>query len=257
MCRHLVSIVAVVLFLGWSSASFAQDSYTLHKRSGRVKSGAKANWSAWYVLAADRPKEGFVLSQTQFRLEGDRQCGAWAECERIQEGPTGSQWRFKLQGHSEDFPGDGVRESEGVLTATYERKPLPDRFTVTKQSDAMWSGRGDTFSCLPNHLKDVAGPSACAIAADAPRSGYRITSVKFRLDGDRQCSGSDAQPNGSGNWARCKQVKRSDAEAIWQFDMQGHSESSEVVSTPNGGFSVQKKAAQSWGILEVTYVRVS
>jgi hypothetical protein len=59
-----------------------------------------------------------------------------------------------------------------------------------------------------------------------PQPGWRIVTAAFSTFGDRPCSGSDSMPNGSGNYAECRQVALDRAAGIvtWAFRSQGWSE---------------------------------
>jgi len=67
-----------------------------------------------------------TIAETTFRLEGDRVCGNWSQCDRVEN----FCWRFRLQGHNE-LPDGGVRFSEGVMTVVYKpievQPPQPDQ----------------------------------------------------------------------------------------------------------------------------------
>lgn len=97
-----------------------EQSQTIEKRSGRQNSGWGADWSSLYTLCAEAP-DGFRIRSHAFRLEGDRSCGAWAECRPLEQADSRVCWGFRLQGHSEGVVfGQAVRASEGVLTVTVE-----------------------------------------------------------------------------------------------------------------------------------------
>ncbi len=93
-----------------SSESSTQDFIV---SSGPKPSGAMKNFSDWYELCADAPP-GFRILKSDFRLVGDRTCGAWAECTQSLTSDQRTCWRFRLQGHDE-APPPGIRETEGVL----------------------------------------------------------------------------------------------------------------------------------------------
>jgi hypothetical protein len=58
-----------------------------------------------------------VVENARFTLAGDRNCGAWSECQQTTFAPSNVCWRFRLQGHNEFPPRDSA--AQGVLTVTY------------------------------------------------------------------------------------------------------------------------------------------
>jgi hypothetical protein len=89
-----------------------------------VNSGAKASgegkgWSEWYQLCGVVPP-GYTLASGEFRLVGDRSCGAWAECEETQKTNDQVCYRFRMQGHDERFA-PRVASSEGILRIIAKR----------------------------------------------------------------------------------------------------------------------------------------
>ena len=93
-------------------------------------SGEGKSFSGWYILTAGPSLEGYRIAYVQFRLGGDRRCGAFAECEQLSQ----NTWRFRMQGHDErarwvldSIDSDGIhfrREeakatSVGILTIAY------------------------------------------------------------------------------------------------------------------------------------------
>lgn len=96
---------------------------TIQKRSGPQNSGEWDGWSPWYRLCSDELPPGYRIESHEFHLEGDRQCGAWAECGQTESGTDRVCYEFRMQGHNENRallgignPNSGVRQSEGVLT---------------------------------------------------------------------------------------------------------------------------------------------
>jgi len=90
-------------------------------RSGPRASGMGRNFSDWYTLCSPTLPPGSEIIKTSYRLEGDRQCGAWSECRLGETSPTRVCLEFRLQGHDEVVP-PRTFESEGYLTVAY-RKP--------------------------------------------------------------------------------------------------------------------------------------
>lgn len=93
----------------------------IEKRSGMKDSGKWDAYSEWYEVCSDPIPAGYKIDHYKFHLEGDRQCGAWANCRLKSEAPDRVCWEFQLQGHNEGGPfhignpNDGIRRSEGVL----------------------------------------------------------------------------------------------------------------------------------------------
>jgi hypothetical protein len=99
----------------------SQVPYTEIFRSGPRASGPRADFSGWYELAAAPPKPGFVIdpNQSSFELVGDRKCNAWSECVLSDKSDSSLVWRFRMQGHNENFSNSGIAYSEGILKVTY------------------------------------------------------------------------------------------------------------------------------------------
>ncbi len=97
----------------------------VEKRSGNRDSGNFANWSNWYELCSDPLPDGAKITRYAFHLEGDRQCGAWAECRPKKITDDQICWEFRMQGHNEGGifhignPNEGIKQSEGVLQLWY------------------------------------------------------------------------------------------------------------------------------------------
>jgi hypothetical protein len=83
-------------------------------------SGNGHDWGAWYTLCTDDKPAGWTIaSVVSFHLEGDRQCGAHANCEPWGvDSPTKVCRRFQMQGHDEAKP--GVRDTDGVLIVVWQ-----------------------------------------------------------------------------------------------------------------------------------------
>jgi hypothetical protein len=232
------------------------------KTSGEQWSGEGKDWSPWYTLGTDPPPPGYYLAAADFRLAGDRACGAWAECRKIADSPYYAAWEFRMQGHDEnkqltrfvvsfnfgenfklgdsttwplpkiDVTLSGTKAtSTGVIAAVYKPEPpptLPQTITWTKTREE-WSGHGDAWSSWYTITSEPAPPR------------YALTGVEFHLTGDRSC----------GAWAECKETTRDAKTVTWAFRMQGHSESLELVDGVLRG-----KAATSTGSLATTYTLV-
>ena len=89
--------------------------------SGWVSSGAGANFSDWYRVCSKPAPDGFRVASSTFRLEGDRLCNAFSECQEDPRTDKQVCWRFRLQGHSESiFQNQGRAMSRGILQTTLE-----------------------------------------------------------------------------------------------------------------------------------------
>jgi hypothetical protein len=88
--------------------------------SGPKASGLGANYSEWYELCSEPPPAGYTIRTVQFVLEGDRSCGAWAECQETKRTSNSVCWKFRLQGHSEWFP-PRPAFTQGILRVTFGR----------------------------------------------------------------------------------------------------------------------------------------
>lgn len=244
-----VWLLASVCFAASVAAVSSQERVSV-KTSGEQWSGEGKDFSDWYYLSAEPPPNGYYLAAAEFRLVGDRACGAWAECTEIAPSRYSSTWRFRMQGHDEsreltrffvsfDFakdlklnnPGSWPRvevtlsgkkaTSTGVLKVTYKPEPpadLPATIVWTKTLER-WSGTGRDFSGWYSLSSEPAPPH------------YALVADTFRLEGDRSC----------GAWAECQRVHVDKSKATWQFRMQGHDE------------TFPAKAAASMGILQTTY----
>jgi hypothetical protein len=218
-------IIIFVLFAG--ALGSAQDTYTMVKKTDSKPSGSGAGWSPWYSITSDPPKPGFIVATSSFALEGDRRCGAWAECSQTFKGPASVVWQFRLQGHNEGPP--SVRNSVGVLTVTYQKAPLPPTYTTVKRTASMPSGDGAAWS--PRYQ----------ISSDPPQAGYIVADSTFLLEGDRKC----------GSWAECYQIQKDPLAATWEFRLQGHNEGSPGVRNSTGVLTVTYQK----GALPVTFKR--
>lgn len=99
--------------------------------SGPRNSGWGADWSSRYDVCGEA-EVGYRIRSHTFRLQGDRSCGAWAECMPLEQSDTRVCWGFRLQGHSESQSfGGAVRASEGILTLTLERALPAERPLLT------------------------------------------------------------------------------------------------------------------------------
>jgi carboxypeptidase family protein len=94
-------------------------------RSDSVLSGVGRNWSGWYRLCSDQVGDNEeIVEPIEFRLEGDRTCGSWAECREAVRQPRQVCWEFRMQGH-EDQPYPGQQSSRGVLQYSVARSANP------------------------------------------------------------------------------------------------------------------------------------
>jgi LysM repeat protein len=111
-------------------------------------SGHGGDYSQWYDISSEPTPPRYSLTGVDFHLEGDRQCGSWAECHETRRDASGVTWAFRMQGHSEqtEFVDGAIRgkaaASTGVLTTTYTltnppppapvAPTLPTTYTVVK-----------------------------------------------------------------------------------------------------------------------------
>jgi hypothetical protein len=97
------------------------DTVTETYRSGPRESGVGKDFSDWYTLCTPPtlPADALIIN-VSYRLEGDRQCGAWSECRLGETTPARTCFEFRLQGHDEVLP-PRTFQSEGFLTITYKR----------------------------------------------------------------------------------------------------------------------------------------
>jgi len=102
---------------------------TVEKSSGNKPSGRGQDFSGVYSFCADAPTSGnYIHVSNRFWLTGDRECGAWSNCDRTVD-PAGKQvcMQFTLQGHNEclgPFANcAATRDSEGHIQATFGLVP--------------------------------------------------------------------------------------------------------------------------------------
>lgn len=114
---------SIALILGGALLR-AQAAIALEKWSPEYWSGEGQNFSQWYEIQSDPAPEGYVLASAAFWLKGDRPChgtesspvsktgpsanrptgaGSWAECYEARRDENTVTWRFRMQGHDEDF----------------------------------------------------------------------------------------------------------------------------------------------------------
>jgi hypothetical protein len=86
-------------------------------------SGNGSSWGPFATICSDDKPHGWTIKNVEFHLEGDRQCGAWAECiNNPPSTPIKACRQFRMQGHDEAKP--GMRDSAGVLTVIWEHTEL-------------------------------------------------------------------------------------------------------------------------------------
>lgn len=84
-------------------------------------SGAGSRWSNWYQLCTPPVEANEEIVSYNYRLEGDRQCGSWAECRQDSWSPKRVCVGFRMQGHSESVfmtpwkSDDGARTSRAII----------------------------------------------------------------------------------------------------------------------------------------------
>jgi hypothetical protein len=93
-------------------------------RSDVTASGSCKDQGAWASVCTPVKPDGWTISYQAFELEGDRRCGAWANC-----GPkdpitaTRACYQFQTQGHDEECGhsgNTGIHYSTGVLTVLWK-----------------------------------------------------------------------------------------------------------------------------------------
>lgn len=119
--KFLLPLAAVTLLATGADAQTGQ--YVA--RSEMKNSGEMANFSDWYVFCTPDVQAGYSVSLVEYHLEGDRQCGAWADCQVTTNANDKICVSFRLQGHNEGGPifgpmvgnpNNGSRQSRMVIT---------------------------------------------------------------------------------------------------------------------------------------------
>lgn len=95
------------------------ERHLIEKRTQNLPSGMGRFFSPPYEICSDPLPSNSQIVAAEFRLVGDRACGAWAECRETSKTPSQVCWSFSLQGHDEWFP-PRPAFSQGVLTVTIE-----------------------------------------------------------------------------------------------------------------------------------------
>ncbi len=88
--------------------------------SGNKSSGSGKAYSEWYTLCSDPLPIGYVIVSEEFRLEGHRHCGSWANCRISLKQSNKVCYDFQMQGH--DRSPDKIYYSNGVLSYRAERQ---------------------------------------------------------------------------------------------------------------------------------------
>ncbi|HEY8696718.1 MAG TPA: hypothetical protein VIM02_03810 [Rhizomicrobium sp.] len=120
MIRHFLIPLAALAVMA-TSADAQTGQYV--SRSGMKNSGEMANFSDWYVHCTPDVQSGYTVRLVEYHLEGDRQCGAWADCQLTTNANDRICVSFRLQGHNEGLFGggnNGSRQSEMVITYTVQ-----------------------------------------------------------------------------------------------------------------------------------------
>lgn len=221
MSRLLLTAMIALGFLHGQTAP-PQDLITKVKRSAPKSSGAGRQYSEWYVLESDPAPPGYQVADAQLKLEGGGSCGEKAQCLEGERTPRQSTWLFRIQGPGQD---QSPTKSVAVLTTTYRKTGAGTSYTVSLTTKEKFSSRGGFFGCFntQNESTESDGPW-CFVEAERPKPGYRIRSASFSLQGDRECVGNDSDPSPDDPSAWCRQVTRTDDQAVWEFKMLGHTE---------------------------------
>ena len=112
--RGIWSIGAIFLLASISGAYAQVGTYII---SATESSGKVANYSRWYELCTPRHRRGYHLSLVEYHLDGDRRCGAWADCFVSTQADDKICVKFRMQGHSErGYHREGVAESTMWIT---------------------------------------------------------------------------------------------------------------------------------------------
>jgi hypothetical protein len=241
-CYTLTASLIACLFAA-APAMKSQDVLSKTKRSGPYSGGAGSGYSEWYLLKSDPAPPGYILSDAQFQLEGSGSCGLNAQCLEGERTQTQSIWLFRIQGQT--VRAGGPAGSEAVLTAKYSRAGAETTYTLTERTPERFSSAGDFFGCFDAKGDHAAGDGPwCSISAEPPKSGYRIKSASFNMEGDRDCTGNDFDREVREPAAQCRMTTRTDTKVTWQFRMLGHDE------------DAGKTAGKSFGTLKVTYEKI-
>jgi hypothetical protein len=104
-----------------SSANSQIQAFTV---TSNAVSGDGASWGQLYELCSNPAPTGYRVVHAEFRLVGDRQCGAWAECREVEQNDSKVCWQFRLQGHGERPGADGRAQSRAELTVTIDKLGL-------------------------------------------------------------------------------------------------------------------------------------
>lgn len=97
------------------------DEHVVVVASGPKLSGSGANFNnPPHELCGEVPP-GYKISVVDFRLTGDRACGAWSQCKESSRSAQRVCWQFAMQGHNE-WPAPGQAQSEGVMRITATRQ---------------------------------------------------------------------------------------------------------------------------------------
>ena len=99
--KHVIRAAVLLLF---SAVAYSQDTSTKTYHSPEQWSGQGKAFSGWYSFTTPAAPAGYVISDVKYELQGDRRCGAWAECKEVKRNADGSVvLQFRLQGHDETF----------------------------------------------------------------------------------------------------------------------------------------------------------
>lgn len=217
-------ITPVLIGLALAFAGSGQEIITKVKRSPPEASGPGHDYSKWYLLKSDPAPEGYVLSDSDLKLEGPGSCGASAQCLEGERTQSTSTWLFRIQGPGNSGQGE---TNIAVLTTRYRKIGSDATYTLTSRTPERFSSRGGYFGCFAvaneAEVPERDGPW-CSVSAAQPKPGYRIKSASFGLEGDRSCSGNDFDRDVEEASAECRLTARTDSQVTWQFKMLGHTE---------------------------------
>jgi len=239
--RCAMPVLLAIAFVH-SPPARSQDTITKTKRSEPKASGKGSEFSEWYLLESDPAPAGYILADAQFRLEGGAACGSTAQCLEGERTQTKSTWLFRIEGRP-----TGRTSSSAVLTTKYRRAESDSSYTFATKTPERFSSRGGYFGCFETaderSVPEQDGPW-CSLSAPAPKSGFRIQSASFSLEGDRSCVGNDTDREPRDPGSECRLIERTDHRVTWRFRMLGHTE------------GPTNTAGKSFGTLRVVYEKI-
>lgn len=103
-------------------------------------SGACGGWSGVYTLCSNNEPADWKIVSSDFKLVGDRSCGAYSQCNKTVDTSTKICWQFQLQGHGDECSwhnnNTGIHNSQGILSTVWSH---PDTTAAVKAVSFMAS----------------------------------------------------------------------------------------------------------------------